>query len=132
MKPIQMRCTSETRKSALKPIMKDYVLWKAVEAIEEKIVVFEKLRAAMRIALQSGRRGLNDEGHNGNSRTIEKRVRKFRTWLVGRRDYTQNLGAQKMIGQIDKYWQKLFADPITVQTPSGPIQIQPQRTSTVP
>lgn len=34
-----------------------------------------------------------------------------------------------MIAQIDKYWEKLFADPITVQTPSGPLQIQPQRTN---
>ena len=36
-----------------------------------------------------------------------------------------------MIAQIDKYWKKLFADPITVQTPSGPIQIQPQRTNNI-
>jgi len=34
-----------------------------------------------------------------------------------------------MIDQIDQYWEKLFADPITVQTPSGPILIQPQRTN---
>ena len=34
-----------------------------------------------------------------------------------------------MIAQIDKYWEKLFADPIIVQTPSGPLQIQPQRTN---
>ncbi len=36
-----------------------------------------------------------------------------------------------MIAQIDKYWEKLFADPITVQTPSGPILIQPQRTNNI-
>ena len=36
-----------------------------------------------------------------------------------------------MIEQIDKYWEKLFADPITVQTPSGPIRIQPQRTNNI-
>jgi hypothetical protein len=34
-----------------------------------------------------------------------------------------------MIKQIDHYWNKLFADPITVMTPSGPIEIQPQRTN---
>ena len=33
-----------------------------------------------------------------------------------------------MILQIKKYWQKLFADPIIVDTPSGKIAIQPQRT----
>jgi hypothetical protein len=35
-----------------------------------------------RIAPQSGRRGLNDEGQIGNIRTIEKRVKKFRAWLT--------------------------------------------------
>lgn len=116
---------------ALKPIMKNKTLWKAVEAIEEKIIVFEKLRKAMRIAPQSGRRGLNDEGANCNIRTIEGRVKKFRAWLTRRKDYPQNPDAQKMIKQIDKYWEKLFADPITVQTPSGPILIQPQRTNNI-
>ena len=111
--------------------MKDRTLWQAVEAIEEKIVVFEKLRLAMRIAPQSGRHGLNDEGHKGNIRTIEKRVKKFRAWLIRRKEFSQNLAAQKMIKQIDKYWQKLFADPITVQTPPGPILIQPQRTNNI-
>jgi hypothetical protein len=115
----------------LKNIMKDRTLWKALEAIEEKIIVFEKLRAAMRIAPQSGRRGLNDEGQKGNIRTIEKRVKKFRGWLTRRKDYPHNPDAQKMIEQIDTYWEKLFADPITVQTPSGPILIQPQRTNNI-
>ena len=36
-----------------------------------------------------------------------------------------------MIKQIDKYWDKLFADPITVETPTGPIIIQPQRTNNI-
>jgi len=115
----------------LKNIMKDKTLWNALEAIEEKIIVFEKLRAAMRIAPRSGRRGLNDEGQKGNTRTIEKRVKKFRGWLTHRKDYPHNPDAQKMIEQIDTYWEKLFADPITVQTPSGPILIQPQRTNNI-
>jgi len=116
---------------ALKPIIRDKALWKAVEAIEEKITVFEKLRAAMRIAPQSGRCGLNDEGQSCNIRTIEARVKKFRAWLSAHKNYPRNLAAQKMIKQIDKYWEKLFADPITVQTPSGPILIQPQRTNNI-
>jgi hypothetical protein len=85
----------------------------------------------MRIAPLSGRRGLNDEGQRGNIRTIEKRVEKFRAWPTARKDYPHNPHAQKMIKQIDKYWQKLFADPITVQTPSGPIHIQPRRTNNI-
>jgi hypothetical protein len=31
----------------------------------------------------------------------------------------------------DKYWDKLFADPITVDTPNGQITIQPQRTNNI-
>ena len=34
-----------------------------------------------------------------------------------------------MVDQIDKYRDKLFADPITVQTPNGQLHIQPQRTN---
>ena len=115
----------------LKKIMKDRTLWKTVEAIEEKIAVFEKLREAMRIAPKSGGNGLNDEGKKGNIRTIEKRVKKFRAWMTGRKDYPQNPAARKMIEQIDTYWKKIFADPITVQTPTGAIRIQPQRTNNI-
>ena len=115
----------------LKKIMKDRTLWKTVSVIEEKITVFEKLRKAMRIAPTSGRHGLNDDGQKANLRTIEKRVKTFRAWLIRRKDYPQNSAAQKMIAQIDKYWEKLFADPITVQTPAGPILIQPQRTNNI-
>jgi len=115
----------------LKMIIKDRTLWKTVSVIEEKITVFEKLRKAMRIAPTSGRQGLNDEGQKGNIRTIEKGVKKFRAWLTRRKDYPQNPAARKMIAQIDKYWEKLFADPIAVQTPSGPTLIQPQRTNNI-
>ena len=34
-----------------------------------------------------------------------------------------------MIEQIDKYWDKLFADPIILKTPNGKISVQPQRTN---
>ena len=36
-----------------------------------------------------------------------------------------------MVAQIDKYWKKLFADPVIVQTVSGTIKIQPQRTNNI-
>ena len=115
----------------MKNIMKDRRLWNAVEQIEKKIIVFEKLRKAMRIAPTSGKAGLNDEGHKSHIRTIEKGVEKFRGWLTGRKNYPQDLAAHKMIEQIDKYWEKLFADPIAVQTPTGSVLIQPQRTNNI-
>lgn len=85
----------------------------------------------MRIALPAGTHGLNDEGRNGNIPTIETRVGKFRNAVVRRKGYAHDSDAQKMIKQLDKYWGKLFADPITVQTPSGPLLIQPQRTNNI-
>ena len=115
----------------LKRVMNDKILWRAVEALEGKIAVFEKLRTAMRIAPKSGCRGLNDEGQKCNICTIEKRVKKFRDWLTRRRNYPQDTSARKMIEQIDEYWEKLFADPITIQTLDGPILIQPQRTNNI-
>jgi hypothetical protein len=115
----------------LQPIMRDKTLWKAVAALEAKIIVFEKLRKAMRIAVPSGPHGLNDEGSQNNIHSIEKGVTAFRAWLIRRKDYPQDHAAKKMIDQIDKYWKKLFADPITVQTPSGPLLIQPQRTNNI-
>jgi len=116
---------------ALKRIIGDRRLWNAVEQIEKKLIVFEKLRKAMRIAPTSSRAGLNDEGKKGHIRTIEKRVKTFRAWLTGRKDYPENPAAQKMIEQIDRYWEKLFADPIIAQTPAGPVLIQPQRTNNI-
>ena len=117
--------------SDLKKIMKDKALWKAVAELDKRIVVFEKLRDAMRIAAPSGRHGLNDDGRTSTMRTIQQRVTKFRAWLTSRKDYAQDQDAQNMIAQIDKYWDKLFADPIIVQTPFGTMQIQPQRTNNI-
>ena len=137
LKTIQLRGERKDNKPYFKvtldleKIIKDRTLWKTVSEIEEKITVFEKLRKAMRIAATSSRHGLNDEGQKGNIRTIEKRVKTFRAWLTRRKDYPQNPAAEKMIAQIDKYWEKLFADPITVETPAGPILIQPQRTNNI-
>jgi hypothetical protein len=111
--------------------MKDRTLWDAVAALEAKIVVFEKLRTAMRIAPPSGRRGLNDDGPKGNIRAIEQRVNAFCVWLTSRKEYPLNRADQKMIAQIDKYKAKLFAKPIRVQTPAGAMLIQPQRTNNI-
>ena len=58
-----------------------------------------------------------------NMRTIENNVRRFHPKYAANEDY------EKMITQIDKYWKKLFADPITVDSPNGKVSIQPQRTN---
>ena len=115
----------------LKTIMGDTVLHKTLEQIEPKIDVFDKLRDAMRIAPTYGKGGLNHGGMESTIGHIEQGVKKFRLWLTSRKDYSTNQGYRKMIEQIDKYWKKLFADPITVDGPDGKIRIQPQRTNNI-
>jgi len=115
----------------MRKIMEDKLLQKTVEKIESKIEIFDKLRDAMRIAPACGKRGLNHDGMESTIGRIEQGVKKFRLWLTSRKEYSTNQDYRKMIGQIDKYWKKLFADPITVDGPAGKIQIQPQRTNNI-
>ena len=91
--------------------------------------MFDKLREALRIALPEGKSGLNDEGDDTDIKTIEKRVSQFRDWLVNSKRRKKTYA--KMIEQMDKYWDKLFADPITVNTPEGEVTIVPQRTNNI-
>ena len=58
-------------------------------------------------------------------------MEKFRHWLLNDDRYSQNNDYKKTIAQIDKYWEKLFADPITVDTPQGKVTFQPQRTNNI-
>lgn len=81
----------------------------------------------MRIALPEGKNGINDNDDETDIRTIEEKVKAFRLWLVGNKHRKKTYA--NMVSQIDKYWEKLFADPITVVTPGGEFVIHPQRTS---
>jgi hypothetical protein len=98
-------------------------------SLERKAKVFDKLRSAMRIALPDGKDGINDNGENADIKSIEEKVTDFRKWLIG--DDQRKATYAKMLKQIDKYWQKLFADPLPVVTPDGVVYIQPQRTNNI-
>jgi uncharacterized protein YbaR (Trm112 family) len=117
--------------TVLRPVLHDVPLRQAVENIEAHLPIFERLRDALRIAPRSAGRGLNDPGRAGHIHSIEQRVNAFRARLTTRPDYPRNPKAGRLIAQLDKYWGKLFADPISVQTPSGPITVQPQRTNNI-
>ncbi len=115
----------------LQTISRERVLWNTVTKIEKKIAVFDKLRQAMRIAPKTPGSGLNHDALNSNIRSIEQQVCRFRNWVTTRKAYQYDPEAQKLIAQIDKYWDKLFADPILVDTPTGKTWIQPQRTNNI-
>jgi hypothetical protein len=116
---------------ALKKLSADEGLERMLAAIDVKIQVFDRLRSAMRIAEAGGAAGLNSGSDPIALGPIQKAVEKFRKEITCRSDYDSTGGWKAMIDQIDKYKDKLFADPITVQTPRGPLVIQPQRTNNI-
>ncbi len=115
----------------LEAVFSDKILQRAVTRIEPKILTFDELREVMRIAPQAGSQGLNCDGMGTDIKTIEGNVRSFRQRLADHLNSSANRDYQKMIDQIDKYWEKLFADPIQVDTPDGKVTIQPQRTNNI-
>ena len=97
--------------------------------LESKATVFDKLRCAMRIALPEGKNGINDNGDDADMKSIEEKMTAFRNWIFESK-HRQKTYAD-MVEQMDKYWKKLFADPILVVTPNGVITVQPQRTNNI-
>jgi hypothetical protein len=113
----------------LKSLCADEGLQRMLIAIDLKIEVFDRLRSAMRIAEAGGTAGLNSGSRPLAMGPIEKAVEHFHQEITSRADYASTPHWQALIGQIDKYKDKLFADPITVRTPSGTRRLQPQRTN---
>jgi hypothetical protein len=115
----------------LKEVLRDTVLMQSVAEIESKIGAFDKLRDAMRIAVDGQHRGLNDDGEGADINTIGEGVEDFCDWLQHDGRYLQNNDYRKMLKQIWQYWEKLFADPITVDTAQGKVTFYPQRTNNI-
>jgi len=115
----------------LEAVFSDKILRRTLTQMEPKMQTFDELREAMRIAPKAGSQGLNGDGMNTDMETIEANVRYFRQRLADDPERAASQDYQKMIRQIDKYWQKLFADPIQVDTPQGKVAIQPQRTNNI-
>ena len=85
----------------------------------------------MRIAPPGGSNGLNDDGTTEAISSIRQSVERFRRKLDEDGKLSTDLLFRKMAKQIDKYGDKLFADPIEVDTPNGPVTIYPQRTNNI-
>jgi hypothetical protein len=109
----------------------DPELRRAFKELRWRCTVFDSLRAAMRIAPLNGNKGLNDGGAAEDIGNIQRRVLKFRQKLKRDPKLASDPLCGKMAEQIDKYANKLFADPITVHTAHGPVTVQPQRTNNI-
>lgn len=114
----------------LHKVVADKALESTVTRMAEKVRVFDQLRQAMRIALPEEKRGLNDEG-GSDIKTIEKAITQFCQDEEIMRLSKNNPSYKRLLKQIDKFKDKLFADPINVCTPAGNIMIQPQRTNNI-
>ena len=112
-------------------IAKDSALHHAVKELRWRSEIFDSLRKAMRIAPPGGTNGLNDEGTPEAMSTIQRGVELFRRQLDEDPQLAADPRSRKMAEQIDKYGEKLFADPIAVDTPTGNVTIYPQRTNNI-
>jgi hypothetical protein len=113
-------------------VLEDAELRELAQRMEEKVAVFDRLRKAMRITLPEHKRGLNDTGERSvGMNTIEREVGKFITWLTKHNAYSQQPAYHKLVQQIQVCREKLFADPIAVETQAGTMLVHPQRTNNV-
>jgi hypothetical protein len=116
---------------AASEVAEDTEFKKLVDELRWRSRMFDSLRRAMRIALPGGGNGLNDEGSTKIMSSIRDSVMRFRRQI----DQVQKLASDplccKMAKQIDKYLDKLFTDPIEVNTPAGIVTIYPQRTNNI-
>lgn len=112
-------------------VAKDPQLQQRVEELRWRCHIFDSLRKAMRIALPGGDNGLNDDGTARAMSTIRQSVMEFRRRIEEDPELTDDPLSCKMAKQIDKYSDKLFADPIEVDSPTGPVTIYPQRTNNI-
>ena len=114
---------------AIATVVEDQRLNDLARNLESKAAVFDRLRCAMRIALPDGKNGINDNGDSTDMKSIEEKITAFRNWLLESKHRQKTYA--NMVAQIDKYWEKLFADPIPVITPHGVFTVQPQRTNNI-
>ena len=109
----------------------DACFLKAVGELRWRGRIFDRLRRAMRFALPNEAGGLNENGENFDMRRVEESVSKFKNRIEKDGKLSSDRLIRKMIEQIDRYREKLFAAPVVVDTPNGKITVYPQRTNNI-
>ena len=108
-----------------------YFQWSAKSNTRRK-KTFKRLRKALSLTVSENKKGLNDDGDDDtNMKSIAQKVKQFRAEIMADEKSSQVNSYKKMIKQIDTYWDKLFADPITIETSNGQVILQPQRTNNI-
>jgi hypothetical protein len=115
---------------AASEVAEDSTFKNLVDDLRCRSRIFDSLRTAMRIALPGGS-GLNDDGTTQAMSTIQKAVMRFRSRLDQDPTLASDPLCLKMAKQVDKYLDKLFNNPIQVDTPAGAVTLYPQRTNNI-
>lgn len=115
----------------VRKILADTTLQRVIQELQEREVVFDRLRKAMRIADPSSKKSLNDNGKISTLTPIKTALTAFRADPAIIKQAARCGPYAKMLQQIDKYWSKLFANPISIPTSYGRKLVYPQRTNNV-
>jgi hypothetical protein len=110
-------------------VVQDPAFVESTQDLQWRCEIFDDLREKMCIAEPDNKKGLNDDGTDESMANIQQGVQQFRSRLQTDQTLAGDALCSKVAKQIDKYSNKLFADPIEVNTPSGSMTIHPQRTN---
>ena len=111
-------------------IVSNKELKQEVAVIRINVKHFDKMRDIMRIAALGQKNGLNDDGKiktEKDLRDVEKHLRKFITKIEKQKVISPQL--QKVIKQLEKYWDRIFTPVIKTNIEGEIITIIPQRTN---
>ncbi len=101
------------------------------------MVLFDELRQIMKIALPGENNGLNDNGNIENHLELTKMETKLTAFVTKLKQIMDKSPSESkplkgVINQLNKYWDKIFALPITIDK-NGTVEkiIIPQRTNNI-
>ena len=124
-------------KDVLRKVVNDKSLKNNIKKLEKKIEIFDELRQIMKIALPGENKGLNDNGNIENQLELTKMETKLMTFVDKLEKIVDEAPAESkpikgVINQLNKYWDKIFAQPIKIEK-NGTVDkiIIPQRTNNI-
>lgn len=123
-------------KNVLEKVVNDKSLKKNVKKLETKTALFDELRQIMKIALPGENKGLNDNGNIENQLELTAMETKLATFVTKLETIVAEAPSESkpvkgVINQLNKYWDKIFARPITIEKDGVEKIIIPQRTNNI-
>lgn len=112
----------------LRTLLEDEHFAKQMNSMEKKVKDFEHIRFIMQIAPTFKGKGLNEDGEECDMTLMQQELQKFMN--SGEIKNNSDSGYKKMVKQMGKYWNMLFANPVPIIMPTGDkVFVYPQRTN---